>query len=102
LLGGMADALFRALGGSGGPAAPTSGVDVPLPAAPPPGAPAGSAHSLAHPLASSGSVTDAIPQFLAVLCAFSFALLQGGKFCLGREPGRLRSNALSLAVERPG
>jgi hypothetical protein len=78
---------------------------VPLPVAPlpvAPVAPGGPAGNVSSFLSASGSPADPLQLPLAVLVAFSIALLQGGKYvCHRREPLRPHS-ALRLAVERPG
>jgi hypothetical protein len=72
----------------------------PIPVAPvAPGGPAGSASSF---LSASGSPADHLQLPLAVLAAFSIALLQGGKYVYHRREPLRPHSALRLAIEHPG
>ncbi|HEV8044019.1 MAG TPA: hypothetical protein VGP38_02495, partial [Rubrobacter sp.] len=106
LLNDLAQALFQMLGGSGQTPTSSGGPGGAPPSVPPPAAPAGPSGfapaSYSSFLGASGSTGGAIPLVLVVLCSFAIALLQGGKLSYHREPGRLRSTALRLTVERPG
>jgi len=105
VLGELSQVLGQMLGGSSGTPTPSGGPGAP-PAVPPPAVPAvpsGPAPaSYFSFLGASGSAADAFPLLLAVLCSLAVALLQGGKLSYLFGPGRLRSTALRLTVERPG
>jgi len=105
LLGDLWQALGQMFGGGSGAPTPWGGPGAP-PAIPPPAVPAvpsGPAPAGSSLLGASGSAADAFPQLSAVLVgSFAIALLQGGKLSYHRGPGRLRSTALRLTVERPG
>ena len=105
LLGGLAQELFQMLGGSGEMPARSDGPGGLPPVVPAPPAPAGpggfAPPSFSSAVGASGSAAD--PLFFMALCSFGFVLLQGGKLAYQRGgPGRLRSTALRLVVERPG
>jgi hypothetical protein len=85
------------------PVAPLPVAPIPVaPSLPAPVAPGGAAGSASSFISASGSPADHLQLPLAILAAFSIALLQGGKYVYHRREPLRPHSALRLAIEHPG